>query len=322
MGGNLFHLPRMPRTEYLAVEAAMRDHLDRVIPGGYRIPRYYGNKPDFGDLDVLVADRPDWEALRVQIASDLGITQSRRVGHVFSTVFRGLQTDFFTVPGEYLEATYNFMSFNDLGNFLGRMVRRFDLKYGERGLSHVFRRGDGHYKNDLPITTDFAAICAFLGLDHERWRAGFASLESIYEWVIESPFFSVVPYLDETEGELESRKRERTTVLRFVEWLRARGIDRRPDFAERSEYLPFVILSFPEARLDEKIAAERDAEVRAARIAAKFNGKRVIAIRPELSGRALGDFIMAFKASFADFDSFVLDAPEAEIERRIREFGA
>lgn len=320
MGGNLFHLPRMPRAEYLGVEAELRRHLDGLIPDGYRIPRYYDDKPDFGDMDVLVAERPDWEELRGRIVADLGITQCRRVGHVFSMVFRGLQTDLFLIEPRWLESAYNFMSFNDLGNFMGRMVRRFDLKYGEHGLSYVYRRGDGHYKVDLPITSDFQEICDFLGLDHARWQRGFHSIESIFEWVIESPFFSVVPYLDETEGNLEPRKQERTTVVRFVEWLRARGIDKRPTFAERKEYLPFVILSFPAARLDEQLEAEQAAEIRAARFAAKFNGKRVTALRPELAGRALGEFIVALKESITDFESFILDAPEEEIDRRIREF--
>jgi hypothetical protein len=46
MGGKLFNLPRMPRDAYIEVEAAMRRHLDSKLPGQYRIPRYYGDKPD------------------------------------------------------------------------------------------------------------------------------------------------------------------------------------------------------------------------------------------------------------------------------------
>jgi hypothetical protein len=59
MGGKLFNLPRMPRDPYLDVEVSVRRYLDGKLPGQYRIPRYYGDKPDFGDMDVLVATRPD-----------------------------------------------------------------------------------------------------------------------------------------------------------------------------------------------------------------------------------------------------------------------
>ena len=35
-----------------------RHYLDERLPGQYRIPRYYGDKPDFGDMDVLVVAPP------------------------------------------------------------------------------------------------------------------------------------------------------------------------------------------------------------------------------------------------------------------------
>src|SRR5438105_4189087 len=112
MGGKLFDLPRMPRSDYVEREAAIRSHLDRALPGRYRIPRYYGDKPDFGDMDVICAAEPGWTELRVAITRDLGITESKIVGHVYSTVFRGLQTDFFAMDPQYLDTTANFMSFN------------------------------------------------------------------------------------------------------------------------------------------------------------------------------------------------------------------
>ncbi|WP_437585861.1 hypothetical protein [Sorangium sp. So ce1000] len=140
MGGKLFNLPRMPRGEYLAIEAEVRRYLDVKLPGQHRIPRYYGDKPDFGDMDVIVASRPDWGEVRAEIARDLGVTQTKAVGHVFSTVYRGLQTDFFPVPERYIESAYSFMCFNDVGNFIGRICRRFNLKYGERGLGGALPR--------------------------------------------------------------------------------------------------------------------------------------------------------------------------------------
>src|SRR5580765_265519 len=101
----------MPRAEYLAREAEVRRRLDDLLPGGARIPRAYGDKPDFGDMDILVADRPDWTAVRAELFGALGITETKSIGHVSSTVYRGLQTDFFLVPARTLDAAYDFMSF-------------------------------------------------------------------------------------------------------------------------------------------------------------------------------------------------------------------
>jgi hypothetical protein len=342
MGGKLFDLPRMPRAEYLEREAAVRAYLDGKLAGRYRIPRYYGDKADFGDMDVIVPSRPDWGELREEIARELGVAATKTVGRVFSMAFRGLQTDFFAVPEAYLESTYAFMSFNDLGNLLGRICRRFNLKWGERGLEYVFRREhDDHYKADLPVTQDFARVCAFLSLDHATWVAGFPTLVGLYEWVIACPYFSVAPYLDEQEDtpataqpeppyhggvrtapavRMLAQRKDRPTILKFVEFLRERGITARPVFEDKHAYVDRIAAAFPDARLHDQLAAERAKEARARALASRFNGQLVMQLRPELAGKALGEFIVAFKRSVDDFDAFVLATSPDELARRIREF--
>jgi hypothetical protein len=324
MGGKLFDLPRMPRAEYLEREAEIRAYLDRVMPGGYRIPRYYDDKVDFGDMDVIVAGGPDWGERREEIARDLGITQVKIVGHVYSTVYRGLQTDFFAVPARRLDSMWAFMSFNDVGNIIGRMCRRFNLTWGEDGLSYVHRRASSEsYRADLPVTQDFARVCAFLGLDHAAWVRGFADLEALFTWVTASPHFSVAPYLDEVEGDMRQKSRLRPTIIRFMAWLRVRGVTQRPAFGDKASYLPQVIAAFPEADLPGKLALEHAREARAVALRGKWSGKLVMQLRPELAGAALGEFIQAFRASLGGADAFetwVLDASDDEIAARIRAF--
>jgi hypothetical protein len=313
----------MPRAEYLQLESEIRAYLDKKLSGEYRIPRAYGNKPDFGDMDIIVSSFPEWGDVRQEIIGDLGITQHRSAGHVYSTVYKGLQTDFFTKPNRYLESAYNFMSFNDLGNFIGRMCRRFNLKYGEEGLSYVYRRpSNENYKRDLELTQDFRKICTFLGLDYAVWKNGFDSLEQLYHWTIESPYFSVAPYLDEMQGNMKGRAQERTTVTKFVDWLDENKIDKRPEFAERSSYLSMIIEYFPEAKLQEQLEVEHQKEQRDIELASKFSGKLVMKLLPHLEGKELGSFIMNFKASFEDFEAFLLSSPEEEIEKKILEFAS
>jgi hypothetical protein len=170
------------------------------------------------------------------------------------------------------------------------------------------------------VTQDFARICAFLMLDHAAWVEGFATLTALYEWVIASPYFSVVPYLDDVTSTMARRTQNRPTIGSFIDFLRERGITARPEFGERTAYLPMIAAAFPDARLEAQIAAERDIEQRAGTIVARFNGKLVMRLRPELSGHALAEFIIAFKRSFTDFEAFVLATPSEDIERRIREF--
>jgi hypothetical protein len=333
MGGKLFQLPRMPRAQYLEIEADVRRYLDDKMPGRYRIPRYYGDKPDFGDMDVILAKPHDydkspdkwadeWDALRAAILRDFYITEYKSVGHIFSTSLRGLQTDFFMVPEEDLETTYTFMSFNDLGNFIGRICRRFDLKYGERGLEYVYRRAAGNHHVNLEVSRDFKEICNFLGLDYDAFQQGFGSLREVFDWVTTSPYFSVAPYLDETSSNLRKRAADRTTVTRFIAYLRECNVDKRPEFRERGSYLADVIAAFPRADLGTKIQRERDAEARSIVIAEKFNGKRVMRLLPSFEGEKLGALIRQFKASINDFEGWVLHTDEAEIDARIVAFAA
>jgi hypothetical protein len=320
VGGNLFKLPRMPRAEYLERERAVRAYLEGA-GFDYRVPRYYGNKPDFGDMDVLLPTRLDWDVVRQKIAADLGVTETKSVGRVFSMAYRGLQTDLFAVSAEFLDSTYEYLSFNDLGNLLGRICKRFNLKWGEQGLAYVFRRQNtDHYAADLPITTDFRAVCRFLGLDHAVWATGFPTLPDLYAWVIRSPYFSVAPYLDEQKGSL-SHRQERPTIAGFVEWLRANGIEQRPELGDKHSYVDQIAEAFPAADLHGQIAAERAKEVRVEQVAARFSGKLVMRLRPELQGPAIGELIVAFKRSVGEsFEDWVLATPPEEIERAVREF--
>jgi hypothetical protein len=317
MGGNLFKLPRMPKADYLEREREIKAYCETKLGAGWRIPRYLGDKIDFGDMDVLIAARDDWHALRDEITRELGISQTRAVGHVYSTVFKGLQADFFTVPERYLDSTANFMAFNDLGNLLGRICRRFDLKYGEHGLSYVYRRERGNYQTDLEISTDMRVICDFLGLEYAVWEAGFTNRIAMFEWVITSPYFSSKPYEGELEGSLKDRT-HRTIIEAFIAFLHERQIQRHPVFLERSEYLPMLLERFP--ILNEQLEREQQLEHRAEAFTAKFSGQLVMRLRPELHGEALGKFIQALKASLPDFEAFVLDSSDEAIQAFILQF--
>ncbi len=322
MGGNLFKLGRLPKDEYLKVEAAIKPYLDRKLGRFYRIPRYYFSKPDFGDLDIIVSSEAltdGWETLKAAIIQDLGLQEYKSVGHVFSTNFMNFQVDYFVVDKRHFESTYNFMCFNDLGNILGKMFRRFNLKYGEEGLQYVFRRDDGHYKVDLMVSQDMARILSFLQLDHATWLRGFESLETMFAWAIQSPYFSVRPFLEPSKT-TENRIETRTTIQKFVNWIQTNQITKTYNYLEnREEYLPMIEAHFPESRLQEQIALERIREAEVKAMAAKFNGNLVMQLTG-LQGKELGQFIVNFKSQFTDFEHFLQTSETELIQQRIRAF--
>lgn len=327
MGGNLFKLGRLPRERYLELEAEIRGYLDRTVGAEvYRIPRYYGDKADFGDMDVVLSsDIPgSWDEIRATILSDLGVERHKLIGPVFSTVYRDFQVDYFERPAEIFESTYHFLCFNDLGNLLGKMFRRFNLKYGEDGLFWVFRRENGSYRHDILLSRDHRRIFGFLELDPAPWERGFADLETMFDWVVGSPYFSVEPYFRRAPT-TEKRMKQRRTFREFLSFLEDRGVDRRYDYEDdRDRYIPRVAQHFPERDLEAAIARERAAEERALVLQSKFNGRIVMEILPHLQGKELGEFIRRFRAHHDEVDDGVDDqlyrADPEEVRRMIREF--
>lgn len=346
MGGLLMNLGRVDKAKYLEIIAEITPYLDQKLGKYYKIPRYYASKPTFGDVDILVSTEiitevvtevvteiiteivaenkfGSWQNLTKSIASDLKIIKFKSSGHIFSTAYLNFQVDFFCVKTEFFESTYNFLCFNDLGNLLGKMFHRFNLKFGENGLSYVYRRADGHYKTDLPVCLDIKKIIAFLDLDFSYWQNGFETLEQMFEWVVTSPYFSYKPYFD-TSKTTEKRIEQRTTVSKFTDWLQENNVQKHYFSKEnREEYLPIIADYFAEANLYQLIENEKDNEIKAIKIAEKFNGKIIMTLT-NLEGKELGDFITRFKAHFAtdkaDFEDFILQNSAENIKNEILKF--
>lgn len=322
MGGKLFNLGRLPRIEYLELEADVRRYLDDRFPDRYRIPRYYGDKADFGDLDILLSEATittNWEELRQEIITDLQVQDYILRPKLLSMAYRNFQVDVFCVPPEHFQSTWQFLCYNDLGNLLGKIFRRFNLKYGEKGLFYVFRRADGHYKRDLLLTQDMAQILAFLKLDWATWDAGFARLDAMFSWVVACPYFTVKPFLKRAAS-TEKRVQQRTTMQRFLDYLEANEITRAHPFAEdRDVYLPQIDAFFPKANLLEAIAREKEKECQDNLIREKFNGRIVMEMFGDLRGKILGRFMETFKQSFTRFNAEMVEMTPEEIKLRLEE---
>jgi len=301
----------------------VRRFLDELLPDRYRIPRYYGSKPDFGDLDVVV-DRDAIDALGGLdvfyeiIGQGLGVTQTKFTGHVYATVYRNFQVDYFMRRSELFEAAYHYLSFNDLGNILGRMCKRLGLKYGEDGLSYVFRRTEQpSYKVALLVSRDWPRILRFLGLDVAAWEAGFHTLPDMFAWAVQSPWFSVTPYLDrDRDKSTERRARRRRTMAAFVDWLRSEAVETRAEFrAERDAYVPEIAAAFPEAELEQALVRERAAEAESTALREKVNGN-LIRDWTGLDGKELGMFIRRFRSTYSAAE--LLDLSSEEIRTLVQ----
>lgn len=323
MGGNLFKLGRMQKEAYLALEAELRERLEELYPDRYRIPRFIREKPDFGDADILLSDAlitTDWPALRQELIAAFAVRDHRSQPRLLSTDYRGFQVDFFLIPEAELDAAWHFLCDNDLGNILGKLFRRLGLKYGMDGLSYVFRRTRGSYRRDILLSRDWRRILAFIGLDYRRWLQGFDTYQDMFDWVIAGPFFTADPFLDPSIR-TRARERRRGTMKRFIDYLEAKAIIKTHAFEkDRARYLPQIAAAFPEAGLLEEVERERAREQTADALRAKLNGRRVMALFPELEGKALGMFMSAFKEQLPDFERRILAMSDNQIDEALRDF--
>jgi len=316
MGGNLFKLGRIPKANYLKIEKQVANYLNQKIGNSnYAIPRYYGDKADFGDLDILInsSQIESWDQLKTDIVTDLNINQYKSIGNVFSTVYSDFQVDFFIKSEPYFKSTYNFLCFNDVGNIIGRIFKRFNLKYGEKGLLYVFRRKTQEsYSKEIIVSIDFEKIYSFLELDYKVWKKGFSNRESLFKWVIASPFFSTKPYLENNKS--IQRRKQRPTIIAFINFLKDNNITKSPQYLEKEDYLEIIDNYFPEAGLLEAIKKEKDREVYVNVIREKYNGRIIMALFPDLKGKELGRFITAFQAQFHNHEEYFYNAlPETII---------
>ena len=324
MGGKLFGFERIQREEYQKIEEELRNYLNKKIgEENYLIPRYYANKPDFGDVDILLLSEaiPRWDILRNEIADDLKVTNAKYTHGTFSVPYlQKIQVDFIPTKREIFHSMYQFLCFNDLGNILGKIFYRYNLKYGEKGLFYVYRRKDSNYKKDFLITTNLKEMLSFIDLSYEKWEKGFDSLEDMFDYVISSPYFTSRPFI-KLSTRTGKRVKLRTTMKKFVEYIHDHSIDKEYDFnSDRSVYIPKIAAYFPDAKLEEFIELEKRSEERSAIISKKFNGKIVMDLFPELKNAPLGKFIKSFSSQFADFDSYLFDTSDEKIIEDIRSF--
>lgn len=325
MGGKLFDLGRIPKKQYLEIEELLRIYLDNKLGKLYRIPRFYADKSDFGDVDILISsaalENGNWEKLKKEFINDLEITSYQTIGNIFSTVYQNFQVDFFIESQKYFECAYAFLCFNDIGNLIGRIFKKFNLKYGNKGLVYVFRRADNHYVREIEVSKNFEKIFSFLELNYQKWVDGFESKEEMFEWVIASPYFSVSPYL-KMSTRMEKRKNERPTIQAFLTYIEENQVEKTYEYQERDSYIPLIHDFFPEANIIEEIAKEKEREKYVISIREKYNGKIIMNLFPALQGKELGTFMKKFQEQFDDYEKVLFGLSAQEIEKQLQQFNS
>lgn len=263
---------RYSREDYLKIKEEVLDKLKPYFKD-VAVPYSYNNKETFGDLDVVVCnDEMETHDMQTVIRDNFEANEVFHNDDCWSFDHKKFQIDVIFAPEKDFHSRFMYMSYNDLGNLLGVIAKGFGVKYGNQGLTKdVYYKGQKVAKN-LLISKDHRKIFEFLGVSYERWKEGFDTLEEIFGFVYESPYFRKSGYqFDELNKINRDRNKKRSSYMKFLEWLEKKP-EKEYEFKEdKDQYLDYIDKFFPESRIKEKV---REAEFKRAKklyIASKVN---------------------------------------------------
>jgi AraC-like DNA-binding protein len=337
MGGLLFGTERLPLKEFNEYKKNIELLLD-FYDIDYKVPLYYRDKKDFGDLDIIIKNTvPTQTLLKLFTGCECRYDQSETT---ISFNYKGFQIDFIRINPENFEIAFYYFSYNDLGNLIGQLAKINYLKFGSDGLKyqHYLK---GQKIGTINISKDIDKILTFLDLNPSKFHEGFNSLKEIFDYIIDSKYFN--PYVSDLEPygyseagvalyRLNKINRERNYKRKtYQEWLqyikRYKIGEDKYKFREDddiNEIFDRIDNFFPESKFKEKIEKIKKLEEDKLKLKNKFNGNIIKKLIPELNYKDFQFFIDSFKENVLDgyrsFDDYVYITNQDVINKDIINF--
>ena len=323
MGGNALSVPsrRIERSEYILLESKVLSKVrEKYID--VRTIKFFESKPDFGDMDILIAKQGETNELIVQYIKEAFDTKEVVCNtDVISFELEGFQIDFIFMDPSNMEAAEFYFSYNDLNNLIGRTANQFGLKFGHNGLTYIDRGTSGNILNKLTLTKEPRRIYEFLGYDYDRYLQGFDTIEEVFEFVKSGKYFSTPMFAYENlNHQNRTRNKKRKVYEYFLEYIS--DLHQEYPFKPEREYLDYIDEVFPEVSLKAQLIELEVANQKRIELKEKFSGKVVLEVLPNIKPEKLGKFIQAFKSSIPNFDLFIEYSSEDVIKAAIESFNS
>jgi hypothetical protein len=309
MGGLLFHTERMEAKKF----NKFHKHLTSIFKRNkvqFQVPRYFADKKDFGDLDVLILGGTTLEQIKswfvkpwynFLLPSWNKVTEIEEVypnGPVISIKYKNFQIDFIRTPKENWGIAYHYFSWNDLGNLMGRLAHKMGLKYGMDGLTYPYHDENGQHVDNIEVSKDIDQILFFLDLDVKNFHRGFDNLDEIFNFVYDSKLFDPYIYDMEHLNKINrDRNKKRTTYAKWLEYCEPLKTQYSKEDCwfnkDKKEFLPKINCWFPGARLLDKIEEFKKRNLLHKERNEKFNGGMLV--EHGFKGAEIGKLIADFK---------------------------
>lgn len=240
MGGNALKATtiRLARQDYLNLESSTLGTLRAAYPGRIDAIQSYATKPDFGDMDLLVEAREDYDmrSLAEQLqATEVTSNRSRdgkaetlSVGiHTGTGIF---QVNLIRVPSASFEFACHYFAMNDLGSLIGAVATRAGFTLSHLGLFYKLHAPGtpDQVIASIPVTKNWFKAITFLGYSANRFRqgmqSGFRTPEDIYAYVASGKYFSEdLHSLESRNLADQARKSAHPLYMGFLAWLDQRS---------------------------------------------------------------------------------------------------
>jgi hypothetical protein len=242
MGGNAVapyvNTTRLELSAYKKLEAKTLDSCFKRFPEGrFSVVKYFTNKSDFGDVDLMYNVENNEKFLEELVpmlqetfntSFELPVVRNGSVTSVGVPVDENeekfFQLDFLYYSKENWEQAEFFLNYNDVGNLLGRVARFMGFKLSDKGLLYPFKNEHGHVVKDLVVTKDPDTVMTVMKLDKTLYAKGMDSMEDVYRFVMSSDYFVPDTFMAENQNNgLRKRERKRGAYKLFLEFLSELG---------------------------------------------------------------------------------------------------
>lgn len=301
MGGNALKnttTRRYNKDEYFAVvEEVMEKIADFQLIDRFDLIPSYNSKESFGDADILYGTVNNQCISVDKIKETFAPNEIVKNSNVISFDYKQFQIDLIhQESADYIYAL-NYYAFNDLGNIIGKLAKRFGLSHGHKGLYLPLKDADNVFENIL-ISTDHTAVLEFLDLDSDKFTAGFDTLDDIFAFASSSMYYNPDLYeLENITSAGRMRDKKRDTYKKFLEFGNKFTGATIPytKGSDKTVFLQQIFAAFPHTRARFKQAVDKLTVQRA--LKEKFNGQIVAGVT-NLSGKELGMFMKVLKEDF------------------------
>jgi len=250
------------------------------------------DKETFGDIDILVVREFFffhffWNDNKHRYKA------YKQNGGVISLLDKqDRQIDLITTPKAIYETHYDYLNYNDLGNFVGRIAKSINLKYGHDGLHLIVRDANDNTRKIGEICVSVNTMFIYQLLDIEPpHRTGYYNMEDIFDMIMDSKYYHKDLFLLEKQShKARVRDRKRKSYNAFLKYIEENDTSTHT----RRRYSIFETLDKLPARVGIDYIKQRATYDNKQYEKTLFNGN-IVRELTGLQGKELGAFIGSIK---------------------------